>query len=366
MKEMRFEYKISLAYLLIGGLWILFSDQILFYFTADSTLLTTFQTYKGWFYVLSTALLFYIFLKKHLSKLRSTELELEKHKNHLEELVLDKTRSLDAAISKLSTINEELQEKSTLIEQQNSELQRALQELKETQGQLLHADKMASLGIMTAGIAHEINNPLNYISGGITGLESYLSKEELDNEKIILFIDSIKTGIIRVGSIVSGLNQMSRNVETYDEKCDIHSIIENCLLILNSQIKNRIEIVKNYSELAPVTNGNVGQLYQAFSNILLNACQAIENRGTLTISTELYENNILVKVTDSGCGIPEENLSKITDPFFTTKEPGMGTGLGLSIAYNLIQAHNGKLSFESEVNKGTIVTVQLPVIPQQL
>lgn len=363
MKKIGFEYKIAFAYLIIGGLWILFSDQILHIFIKDIDVLTQFQTFKGWFYVIATAGLFFVFLRKHLSKLRSTEYELEQHKNNLEVLIHEKTKDLDKAIEKLSFINDELQEKGKLIETQNNELKRTLQELKNTQAQLLHADKMSSLGIMTAGIAHEINNPLNYIMGGVTGLESYLCKEDLKNERIILFINSIKTGVDRVSSIVSGLNQMSRNIETYDEKCDIHNIIENCLLIIHNQIKNRIEVVKRYSEAPLVTLGNVGQLHQVFSNILLNASQAIVKSGKIDITTELHNENAIIKISDSGCGIPAENLAKITDPFFTTKEPGKGTGLGLSIVYNLIQAHKGDIKFESEVDKGTKVTISLPIKP---
>ena len=363
MKKIGFEYKIAFAYLILGGIWILFSDQILHVFIFDINLLTQFQTFKGWFYVLATAVLFFVFLRKHLKKLRSTEYELEQHKNNLEILVSEKTKDLDIAVEKLSSINKELQEKGKVIETQNEEFKKTLQELKDAQAQLLHADKMASLGIMTAGIAHEINNPLNYILGGVTGLENYLSSEELNNEKIILFINSIKVGVNRVTSIVSGLNQMSRNVETYDEKCDIHSIIENCLLIIHPQIRNRIEVVKNYSKTPLIISGNVGQMHQVFSNILLNASQAIIDKGIIDINTELINDTVQIKISDSGCGIPEENLVKVTDPFFTTKEPGKGTGLGLSIVYNLLQAHKGNIKFESEVNKGTEVTISLPINP---
>jgi signal transduction histidine kinase len=107
--------------------------------------------------------------------------------------------------------------------------------------------------------------------------------------------------------------------------------------------------------------GNVGQLHQVFVSILVNASQSIENEGSISISTEKEKDNICIKVTDTGCGISKVNLPRITDPFFTTKEPGKGTGLGLSIAYNIIQAHKGNISFQSEVNKGTIVKILLPI-----
>lgn len=357
-----FEYKITFAYLLVGGVWIAFSDRILHIFMEDAALLTQFQTYKGWFYVFITAILFFLFLQKHLRHLRKTEKELAEHKDHLLQLVEEKTKNLNDAVSKLSEINQELQQKNTLINNQNQELKEALEQLKETQTQLYHAEKMASLGIMTAGIAHEINNPLNYILGGVTGLEHYLGNGKMDQEKLDLFIESIKTGVERVSTIVSGLNQLSRSNDNYDEKCNIHAILENCLSILSHQLNNRISIEKNYADADLITLGNVGQLHQVFTNILLNASQAIEDNGTIKIATSQPDSeNIEIKITDTGCGIAEDYLSKITDPFFTTKDPGKGTGLGLSIAFNLVQAHQGKINFESEPNKGTTVTLQLPI-----
>jgi len=356
-----FEYRIAAAYLILGGIWIIFSDRILHFFIKDSDTLTDFQTYKGWFYVIITAILFFFFLRKHLLHLRKTEKELAQHKDNLLELVEEKTKDLNEAVKKLSLINEELQQKNDLINKQNIELKETLQQLKDTQIQLFHAEKMASLGIMTAGIAHEINNPLNYILGGVTGLEHYLDDEKKDQQKIDFFIESIKTGVDRVSTIVSGLNQLSRINDNYDEKCTIHEILDNCLSIINHQLKGRIEVIKKYSEEELITLGNVGQLHQVFTNILVNAVQAIEDEGKISINTIHKNKNIIIEITDTGCGIAPENLSKITDPFFTTKDPGKGTGLGLSIAYNLMQAHHGKIRFQSEPEKGTTVTLELPI-----
>lgn len=353
MPKIKFEYKIAFAYLLIGGLWISFSDRFLNSVIRDVDVLTQLQTYKGWFYVFLTALLFFLFLKKHLNELRATRAELLEHKNNLEKLVQDKTKDLDVVIEKLEQKNKEINLK-------NNKLESTLQELKEMQAQLLQAEKMASIGILTAGIAHEINNPLNYILGGLTGLQNYFEEQKIEDEKILLFTNSIETGINRVNTIVSGLNNFSRNNNTFDESCNINEIIDNCLNIIGNQLKHRINVVKNYAEPAPIVKGNVGQLHQVFLNILVNATQAISEKGGIDILTENKKDSIFIQISDDGCGIAQDDLPKITDPFFTTKEPGEGTGLGLSITYNLITAHKGLLNFESQVNKGTKVRVELP------
>ena len=353
MRKFKFEYKITFAYLLAGVLWIVFSDKFLSTLIRDVDFLTKVQTFKGWFYVLITALLFFLFLKRHLKDLRATKQELEAHKNNLQNLVLEKTKDLDAAFDQLEKKNKEINLK-------NSELEETLKELKEMQSHLLQAEKMASIGILTAGIAHEINNPLNYILGGLTGLQNYFEEEKIENEKIALFTESIETGIERVNSIVSGLNKLSRNKETYDERCDIHDIIDNCLNIISNRLKTGISVNRHYAKNLPFIKGNVGQVHQVFLNVLVNATQAIPEQGKIAITTKNKKDTILVAIQDDGSGIQKADLSKITDPFFTTKEPGEGTGLGLAIAFNIIDKHRGRLKFESEVDKGTLVLIELP------
>ncbi|HNX89721.1 MAG TPA: ATP-binding protein [Paludibacteraceae bacterium] len=361
MLKIKFEYRITLAYLVIGSLWILFSDRLVDNFIDDKSLMTDMMTYKGWFYVMVTAALFFCFLKRHLYKLRKAEAELERHRNHLQELVVEKTRNLDLALKELNTTNLELSEKNDIINDQNAELKDALQHLKNTQSQLLQAEKMASLGILTAGVAHEINNPLNYILGGYTGLQNYFSENGIANERVSMLLENIKTGIDRSAAIVSGLNQFSRSRDKYDERCEIHSIIENCLVILNHQLKDRVEVIKDFTNEPFLLTGNVGKLHQVFLNILVNASQAIDERGRITIKTEKSGKWLHIDVSDTGSGISKENLPKITDPFFTTKDPGKGTGLGLSITFTIIREHKGSLEFESELNKGTTVRIKLPI-----
>jgi len=339
----------------------LFSDSILNFLIDDIDSLTEIQTYKGVFYVLITAIFFFLYMKKHLNKLRNAEQQLEVHKNNLQHLVEEKTKDLDAAINKLSKTNAALNDKNEIINDQNLKLKKTLKALKDTQSQLVQVEKMASLGILTAGISHEINNPLNYILGGLTGLENHLTDEKINDEKVNLYLNSIKTGVSRATAIVSGLNQLSRNKDTYEEDCDIHEIIDNCLTILNSQLKRKIEIKRQFADEIIIVTGNVGKLHQVFLNIIINANQSIEDKGTITLSTVITKENVYIDIADTGCGISKENLSKITDPFFTTKEPGQGTGLGLAIACNIIHDHKGTISFKSALNKGTNVKIVLPV-----
>lgn len=361
MTKIKFEYKITIAYLVIGCLWILLSDRFLNSLIEDIDLIFKLQTYKGWFYVAITGLLLFIFLKAHLGKIKFAEDKLEKHQSNLHKLIEEKTKHLDTALEELRATNEELNEKNNIINNQNAELKTALQHFKETQTQLLQAEKTASLGILTAGVAHEINNPLNYILGGYTGLEKYFQENGTDNKKVALLMNHVKTGIDRSAAIVNQLDQFSRGEEDYYEPCNIHKIIENCLLMLNNQFKGRIEIIKDLTQEPFQVLGNTGKLHQVFINILLNASQAIANHGTLVISTWKSEKWLHIRISDSGAGISKENLLKVTDPFFTTKEPGKGTGLGLSITYSIVKEHKGRLEIESELNKGTTVKVKLPL-----
>lgn len=334
MKLLRFEYRITILYLLIGGLWILFSDKILYLLINDSSSLSEFQTYKGWFYVIVTAIIFFLFIRKHLNKRRKLEKELKEFQILLEEKVNIRTEELETAIK----------------------------HLKETQTQLLQSEKMASLGILTAGVAHEINNPLNFIMGSYVGLfRHYKENTFSDNpEQVGKLIEAMKIGIDRSSAIVQRLNQFGRKSDSYAEECNVHEILENSLTMLYNQIKQHITVKKDFSPSVIVIKGNVGNLHQVFINILGNAVQSIESDGVITVKTEDKESEVLIAITDTGTGIPKENLKRLTDPFFTTKDPGKGVGLGLSITYNIIKEHKGKLEFESHEGKGTTVTIILP------
>ena len=262
----------------------------------------------------------------------------------------------------LSSTNEELSSTNELLYKQKEEIESTLEQLKEAQLQLIQSEKMASVGILTAGIAHEINNPLNFIQGGVFGIEKYLEKNLKDHiTNISPLMDGIKLGVKRVGDIVKSLNHFNRKSDTNTEKCDIHLIIDNCLLMLQNKLKHKVEIEKNYTKSEFTVIGNEGKFHQMVLNIISNAEQSIDENGTISISTDLVKNKITLQIKDTGCGISTEDLSKITDPFFTTKDPGKGTGLGLSIVYNIIKEHHGNLEYNSELGKGTTVTIILPI-----
>lgn len=296
-----------------------------------------------------------------ITKRKQVELEIEDYKNHLEKLVKERTEDLEAANEELLSSNEELYRTNKTINKQRAQLEQTLHQLKETQSQLVQTEKMASLGVLTAGVAHEINNPLNYILGSYSGLQIVLKENYENNETVATLLKSMKIGIYRATNIVKSLNQFSRSQDKLDEKCDIHSILDNCILILNNQLKDRIEVAKNYTEKPIVIEGNSGKLHQVFLNILTNSVHAIEKNGTIQIKTLAHQKYISIEIIDSGSGISQKNLSKVMDPFFTTKDAGKGTGLGLSISYTIIKEHKGEIKFSSEENKGTIVKIKLPI-----
>lgn len=248
-----------------------------------------------------------------------------------------------------------------LVQIRTGELQETVDKLKDTQSTMIQQEKMASLGILTAGVAHEINNPLNYILGGYAGLQNYFEdNNELDDE-VEMLLDSIKTGVDRAAEIVSGLNQFSRTRKTLDERCDIHSILDNSILMIQHLLNNRIELVKRLHAESSIVMGNVGELHQVFINILINACQAIPDVGIIKVTTVIRGGNLKILISDNGVGIEENNLAKITDPFFTTKEAGQGTGLGLYISYKIVKEHKGKLTIRSKPGDGTHAIIWLPL-----
>lgn len=258
-------------------------------------------------------------------------------------------------------LEENVTQRTLEINSKKQELENTLEKLKSTQAQLIQSEKMASVGILTAGIAHEINNPLNYIQGGITALETYIhenAKEHLS--EIDPLIEIIEEGVKRTSQIVRTVNRFNRSVESSTEDCDIHAIIDNCLLMLRYQMHSRVTIEKNYCNAPLLMQANEGKLHQVFLNILTNAEQAIDTNGKIIITTGNENSSFFITIADNGCGISKENMSKISDPFFTTKDPGKGTGLGLSIVYSIIKDHNGSITYESEVGKGTMVKILLP------
>ncbi len=235
------------------------------------------------------------------------------------------------------------------------------QELERIQAQLVRSEKLASLGELVAGIAHEINNPLT----GILVFSSLISNDSRLAPALKSDLNIIIQETERCAVIVKGLLDFSRESVPQKTWTSLNEILDASLALVKNQAQfQNITIVLDYSPDIPAIMADPHQLEQVFINILLNASHAMEAGGTLKIATELCgeHGGVVVRIADTGCGIPEENLSKIFDPFFTTKETS-GTGLGLSVSYGIINSHGGIIEVESTVGVGTTFTIHLPVVP---
>lgn len=277
-----------------------------------------------------------------IKNLVTSKKEVEEYKSKLEILVEERTKKLS---------------------DKTQELQLAYDSLKTTQKQLIQSDKMASLGLFASGVAHEINNPLNFIRSGIQITEELLGKVKLEphTKKIEAVMESMNSGVKRAAEIVTSLNMYSRTNEQLDEDCRINEIIDHSLTILNNQIGKEIVVDFDREIDVPTIKGNMGKLHQVFLNITHNAIHAMPNGGKLSVDISVLESDLVVHIKDTGEGIDDEHLDKIIDPFFTTKEVGTGTGLGLFISHSIIEEHKGTLHFDSKRGQGTKVTVTLPV-----
>lgn len=279
----------------------------------------------------------------------------------LEQLVDERTNELTATNEELTASNEEYQSVNEELHQQREELEQAMKQLKQTQTKLVESEKMASLGILTAGVAHEINNPMNYISAGTANIQSTLETDaNIDLENLRPYFDAVNTGIKRVVEIVRSLNAYSRCNNKELSLCKLHNILDSCLTMLHNQYKYRIEIQKNYAEEEILVTGNEGQLHQVFINLFSNAIQAIPDSGSILIQTSSHQNFYNIEIADSGVGIEPQNLKRIFDPFFSTKSPGEGTGLGLSITKKIITEHKGSIHCQSKKGTGSRFIVSLP------
>ena len=240
------------------------------------------------------------------------------------------------------------------------ELQNTLKELKETQIQLINSEKMASLGQLVAGVAHEINTPVASIKSNNTILNKFIP--QINDPEIAHMLKEIneidREAIQRISNIVTSLKKFVRLDEAELQEADINKEIDLTLDLIRHETKNRIEIVKHYGNL-PLIKCYPNMLNQVFTNILINACQAISDKGIIEITTEYNDKKLIVKIKDNGKGIPEDQLNKIFTAGFTTKGVGIGTGLGLAICSKIIEKHNGEILVNSEVGKGSefIITI---------
>lgn len=291
---------------------------------------------------------------------------------------------------------QKLRKETKIIAVQNKELNKTLKKLKLTQNQLVQSEKMISLGQLTAGLTHEMNNPLNFIQVGVkilvTNIHSMISlvdkykqsrdveqsqlpavlkqiqkfESEIDFDEITTTISDVLIGTTRVVDIVASLRDFSRLDQSPIDTVDIHKYLDTSLVLLSLQLNEKnIQINKEYSVDLPEVECHVGQLNQVFVIILTNAIQSVKDKGSITISTKRNDQNIEIRFKDTGSGIKKEVLDKVFDPFFTTKDVGEGKGLGLSVTYGIIKTHKGTIKVESEEGKGSEFIINIPLLMER-
>ncbi|WP_051305339.1 sensor histidine kinase [Desulfogranum mediterraneum] len=298
----------------------------------------------------------------------------------------------------LSQANQELAGKQEKLEQTNRELSQALGELQQTQEQLIQQEKLAAMGQLVAGVAHEVNNTVNFISAALPSLHRLVEdikrilgcyaeleqavcsdalaekraqlravKEELFFDELFPLVDqllaNIDEGARRTSRIVHDLRTFSRSNREASLPLDLHAVIDSTIPFLDRQLMEKVTVDRDYGVLPPVPC-LPERMSQVFLNIMNNGIQAMGGEGRLSIRTECRQEKVHLFFRDSGCGIAEQDLQKIFDPFFTTKEIGQGTGLGLGISYTIIRQHGGDIKVESEPGRGTVFEIILPVGPR--
>lgn len=252
----------------------------------------------------------------------------------------------------------EIEKQKRLLLERNRELSNSLAELKRTQALLVHSEKMASLGTLAAGLGHEINNPLNFIKGGLRLLDRKLEDKDKESES---FIGMIESGVRRITRLVGSVQRLGESRLGEKQPCEIKELIEDSLIALRSQMSDKVVISKDLDPEILYVKGYNGELQQALHQIFTNAEQSISHRGEIHIETAREGAFAKIQITDSGEGIDAHDRKRVWDPFYTTKDPGKGEGLGLPIAYSVIKNHRGSISMQSRKGEGTSVTIKLPL-----
>lgn len=297
--------------------------------------------------------------------------------------------------SKVAERTQALQEANVELQAQRDELQALLNRLAEVQLQLLQKEKMASVGQLAAGVAHEINNPIGFVSSNLTVLGEYAEdllaivdayaaieplidrhphavaairciKEERDldfiRSDLKTLLDESRDGLRRVSRIVHDLKDFSHVDESSWQLADLHKGLDSTINVVRSEIRLKAELRREYGDL-PAVRCHPGQLNQVFMNLLVNAAQAIEQNGLIIVRTGSDDTWGWIEFCDNGCGIPAERLARIFEPFYTTKPVGDGTGLGLSMSYSIVHSHGGRIEVTSSVGQGSCFRVCLPLMP---
>jgi signal transduction histidine kinase len=314
----------------------------------------------------------------------------EWEKDELERMKLEATEKLlESTIENERIVKEQNAILELKVSERTAELNSTLQDLKNTQTQLVQNEKLASLGQLTAGIAHEINNPINFVSSNISPLkrdfadletifkrykESGIEPNDKVLQKMITDMDidytfaeikdllkGIEEGAKRTTEIVKGLKSFSRTDEQKKSEYDITEGLDGTILLLNSKLIHKGIVVEKKYEQLPLLNCFAGKINQVFMNVISNAIDASNEKSKIKIETWCENNQVKISIADSGIGMTNEVKQKIFDPFFTTKEVGYGTGLGLSITYGIIESHNGKIEVNSEIGVGTAFIISIPL-----
>ncbi len=321
--------------------------------------------------------------------------------------VMQKNQELEAEHEALRVLNEELEAR---VAQRTADAERLMgelltnnvallkmnEDLESAQSQLLQSEKMASLGQLAAGVAHEINNPVGFVNSNLGTLGKYIVnmfrvidaydtvqasgddirfaqvinlKNEIDfpylQEDIPNLLRESQDGLSRVKRIVQDLKDFSHVDESNWQFANVEQGIDSTLNVVSNELKYKAQVIKEYASL-PEVQCLPSQLNQVFMNMLINAAQAIENKGVISVRTGLAGDEVWIEVEDTGKGISPEHVSRIFDPFFTTKPVGKGTGLGLSLSYGIVHKHNGRIEVKSELGKGTVFRVWLPVLHESV
>ncbi|MDD5389197.1 MAG: ATP-binding protein [Gallionellaceae bacterium] len=303
-------------------------------------------------------------------------------------------RSMDLMSGELNARLDEKLSTEAALQQEKGEQAALIKRLEEAHNQLLQSEKMASIGQLAAGVAHEINNPIGYVGSNLSTLRGYVDRllnvlaafEAIERElpegairsrlavvkadadlsylksDIADLLTETGDGISRVRRIVQDLKDFSHADPGEWVLADLHKGLESTLNVVSNEIKYKANVVREYGEM-PALRCLPAQLNQVFMNLLVNAAHAIDTQGTITIRTGVWNDEAHVEIADTGKGIPAHQLTRIFDPFFTTKPVGVGTGLGLSISYGIIQKHSGRIEVESEPGKGTTFLICLPLSP---